>query len=80
MKRETKKQKLWDFMRKKKVFATHDVIQFGTVNYDNRADRSKRDFLEMGLIRPLTFKELKRRGLEKSRERYYKVVSKVKTV
>jgi len=68
----TKAEQLKNWMKKKKIFSTSDVIKKGLEIYSVRADRTKRDFMELGLIRALTPKELKRRKLEGKREKYYK--------
>ena len=73
MKRITKVEQLKTWMKRKKVFSSADVIKKGLDMYYIRADRTKRDLLEQGLIRPLTDRELKRRKI-KTTQRYYKWV------
>ena len=70
----SKKQKLWEHLRKRRIFSTADVIAYGTRIYSNRADRYKREFQERGLIRRLKPKELRRLGKEKSMQAWYKVI------
>jgi hypothetical protein len=48
-----KKLELLKWMKRKEVFATHEVVEWGMRNYYLRADRTKRDFQEQGLIRKL---------------------------
>lgn len=45
-----KKIELLVWMKNKKIFASHEVVKWGTENFYIRADRTKRDFLEQGLI------------------------------
>ena len=49
-----KQEQLKCWMRDKNVFATHDVIRWGSENFYNRADRTKRDFTRKGIIRHLS--------------------------
>jgi hypothetical protein len=49
----SKQIELLRWMRNKKLFATHDVIKWGLENYYNRANRTKREFLDQGLITQL---------------------------
>ena len=49
---KTELLKCW--MRNKVVFATHDVIKWGMDNYYCRANRTKQDFRQHGIIRTLT--------------------------
>lgn len=51
----SKKDQLLRWMKQKQTFATHEVIEWGTQNYCNRADRYKRDFQEAGLIRKMGY-------------------------
>lgn len=74
----SKKDDLKNWMRETKVFATHDVIAFGSQNYDNRADRSKRDFMRAGLIRRLSDAEVKAMGID-TVEGWYKWTDGYKT-
>jgi len=48
-----KKIQLLLWMKNKKVFSTSEVIKKGMEIYSARADRSKREFLAMGLITKL---------------------------
>lgn len=50
----TKKDQLKQFMRNKGTFATHEILEYGTRHYFNRADRTKRDFMAEGLVRKLS--------------------------
>ena len=50
----TKEEQLINWMRQKKYFASHEVIQFGLSIFYIRSDRTKRNFLEKGLIKKLT--------------------------
>ena len=59
----TKQSQLLRWVKGKGIFATHEIISFGNqVLFYNRADRTKRDFLEQGLIRKLSQEEKQRRG------------------
>jgi len=55
----TKKAELQKWMKRKGIFATHDVIKWGSEHYLDRADRYKREFQQQGLIRKLTDYEKK---------------------
>ena len=50
----TKEEQLINWMRQKKYFASHEVIQFGLSIFYIRSDRTKRNFLEKGFIKKLT--------------------------
>ena len=50
----TKKDELKCYLRDRRFFATHDVIEWGTKNFYTRANRTKQDFRVEGLIRTLT--------------------------
>ena len=52
-----KKKELAEFIRLKGVVKTSEIIRWGTLNFYNRADRTKRDLVEEGYMRPLTKKE-----------------------
>lgn len=73
-KKKTGAERLLEWMQVKRFFATHDVIRWGTENYYNRADRTKRNFVEQGLIRRLSQDEVIARGLNE-KESYYEVPS-----
>lgn len=60
----SKKELLWDWMVLKRTFTTHEVIRWGSEHFYDRADRTKRDLLERGLIRKLTEEEKERRGFK----------------
>lgn len=64
LKKLTKKAELLDWMFKKRYFSTHEVVAWGLQNKYIRADRTKRDFLEQGLIRKIDDKEKKIRGFK----------------
>lgn len=46
-----KEIELLNWMIGKKIFATHEVIEWGRINFYNRAPNTKSDFLGKGLIR-----------------------------
>lgn len=46
----TKKDMLYEFIKKKGRCRTSDVIKWGTENYYNRADRTARDLASEGKI------------------------------
>ena len=50
----TKQRELLLWMLHKKVIATHEALRWGVDNFYNRVDRTKRDFMEQGLIRKLS--------------------------
>jgi len=50
----TKQRELLLWMRNIKIFASHKVLRWGVDNFYNRAGRTKRNFLEQGLIRRLS--------------------------
>ncbi len=58
----TKKEQLKRWMREKVIFATHDVINWGTRNFYNRAAQTKGDFHTEGIIRRLGTSEKKMHG------------------
>lgn len=58
----TKQDELLAWMRNKKTFASHEVIAWGLDNFYNRADRTKRDFVEEGLLIKLSPFEKKWKG------------------
>ena len=58
----TKEEALKNFLKQKRYFATHEVIKWGSDNFYNRADRTKRDFQEAGIIKKLDDKEKIFRG------------------
>ena len=60
----TKKAELQKWMKDIGIFATHEVIRWGTEHCLNRSDRDKRDFQREGLIRKLTDEEKEQRGYE----------------
>ena len=74
MKTISKSEQLKRWMKKEKVFPTSTILWWGYCNHYNRADRTKRDFLQQGLIRRLTDTELKRRRI-KSVEGWYKWIT-----
>ncbi len=53
----TKEQQLKNWMRFKKYFTSHEVMRWGLDNMYIRSDRTKRDFMEKGIIRKLTDSE-----------------------
>lgn len=61
---------LLKWMRQKKIFSTHEVMQCGLDMFYARADRTKRDFMKQGLIRKLSDWEKEMRNL-KSKDAYY---------
>jgi len=58
----TKKDQLKSWMREKRIFATHEVLRWGTENYYNRAAQTKSDLLHENFIRVLDANEKKARG------------------
>jgi len=48
--RRTKRDQLKDWMIHKKIFATHEVILWGTQNYYNRAAQTKGDLVREGFL------------------------------
>ena len=50
----TKADELLKWVQRKKTISTHEFIKWGVDNYYNRAERTKRDFVEQGLIRQLS--------------------------
>ena len=70
---KTKQEQLLDYMRQKHYFATHDIIKWASQNFYNRADRTKRNFLEQGIIRKLPEQEKIFRGFN-SKDAWYEVV------
>lgn len=46
----TKKEQLKNWMRDREVFATHEVIEWGTHNYYNRAAQTKGDLIREGFL------------------------------
>ncbi len=67
-----KQRALLRWMWEKKVFSTHEVLEWGIEHFYNRADRTKRDFVERGYIRPLgKFEKVMQGSL--SREGMYEV-------
>jgi len=59
---KTKKQQLIEWLKKKRIFATHEVEAWGLQHFYIRADRTKRDLMREGLIRKLTEEEKERQG------------------
>ena len=59
MPKKTKQQILIDWMETRQRFSSADVIKFGLAIYYLRADRTKRDFLEKGLIKRIDPKDYK---------------------
>lgn len=45
------------WMQEKKVFATHEVIEWGSINYYNRAAQTKGDLVREGRVQRLTDEE-----------------------
>ncbi len=73
----TKKELLKDWMARKGIFSTHEVVEFGLYCYCLTADRYKRLFQEEGLIRKLTPKE-KEKLKYKSKDAVYKWIGEEK--
>ena len=73
-----KKQQLIKWMEEYKTFATHDVIKWGVLNYYLRADRTKRDLLELGKIRKLSENERKSFGYH-AKDALYRWIGEYKT-
>ena len=71
-----KKAELLTWMRKKQVFATHEVVKWGIENYSVSADRYKREFVEKGIIEPIPQNELAYHGIRTNPKkwRYYRIV------
>jgi hypothetical protein len=67
---DKKHMQLLKWMRQKKIFSTHEVMQCGLDMFYARADRTKRDFMKQGLIRKLSDWEKEMRNL-KSKDAYY---------
>ena len=59
----TKAQEMECWMRDRRVFATHEVIRWGSENFYNRANRTKQDLRVKGVIRTLS-------DMEKMAHRY----------
>ena len=53
----TKEQQLKKWMQFKKYFTSHEVIRWGLDNMYIRSDRTKRDFMKLGIIRKLSDSE-----------------------
>uniref|UniRef100_A0A6M3IWX0 Uncharacterized protein n=1 Tax=viral metagenome TaxID=1070528 RepID=A0A6M3IWX0_9ZZZZ len=62
VKEVSKKEQLKEWMRSKKIFATHEVIKWGINNFYNRAPQTKADLIREGLVRKLTPEEMKYQG------------------
>ena len=58
----TKKEQLIAFLKSKGFFSTHEVIEWGTRNYYNRAAQTKGDMRIAGIIRKLSEDEKAFRG------------------
>lgn len=67
---QPKADQLFAWMRQARRFASHDVIIWGAENAYNRADRTKRIFVERGLIRKLSEDEKTRAGYHKKDDLY----------
>lgn len=67
---KTKSQELQDWMRKRKVFSTHECVAWGVENYFISANRRKQEFVAEGIIRPLTDREKEKAGF-KGRDEVY---------
>jgi len=50
----TKSQQMKNWMRDKRIFATHEVIVWGSKNYYNRANRTKQELWQNKVIRTLS--------------------------
>lgn len=61
---KTKEQQLLDWMKQKGFFASHEVVKWGLDNYYLRADRTKRDLMERGIIKKLSPQEKAFRGFK----------------
>ena len=55
--RTSKRDLLMDWMRDRGLFATHDIIAWGMVNYYNRAIQTKADLIREGYVIKLDDKE-----------------------
>jgi len=53
----TDKEKLYNFIRFKKIIPTHEVLRWGLENYSNRAERNARQLAEEKKIIRLTKEE-----------------------
>jgi len=58
----SKREQLIKWMQEKKIFATHEIIEWGLQHYYLRADRTKRDLMKIGRIKKLTESEKERLG------------------
>lgn len=67
----SKKKDLAKWMYFTRVFKTHEVIKWGMDNFYNSSDRTKRLFLESGLI-----KKIDNELFNESRESSYEIVDK----
>ena len=70
---KTKKELLLEWMKKQHYFSSHEVIRNGLDNFYIRSDRTKRDFLEQGIIRKLPEKEKHFRGF-RGKDAWYEYV------
>ena len=72
---KSKEEQLKDWMKQKGFFATHEVIEFGSKIFYNRAAQTKGDFNTQGIIKELDKNEKLFRGF-KSKESWYSWVGK----
>jgi len=62
---------LENYLRCKGVFASHEFTIWGAANFYNEPNRLKHKLIERGIIKKLTFVQLRGIGKENSKEDWY---------